>query len=261
VKSGSSVLKILLVLFLLGSTMVVLAGVGVYFYGKRKLAQLRQNPDIAALLPASLSPSGSGSHSASSGGDAASALLTKEEVGAIIGVPVTAIEMSGRSDALYKTATLGLDASIEVEHRESEADAIQSFEAARTVTKGMFGGKAESVPGVGDDALYGAFNVLYVRKGEMFLTVRPPNLQQAAQMASYTNMTSQPMGSDAQKEAMDKFQKAMKGDPTQSALAKPDAVSGAADLIGHAATERGGEYETKARDMARQMAEKVLTKI
>jgi hypothetical protein len=261
VKTGSSVLKILLVLFLLGSAMVVMAGVGVYFYGKRKLAELRQNPRIAALLPSSLTPSGSGEHSASSGGDAAAALLTKEEVGGIIGVPVTEIEMSGRSDATYKTATMGLDASIEVERKNDEADAIQSFNAARTVTKGMFGGKAEPVTGVGDEALYGAFNVLYVRKGDTFMTIRPPNLQQAAQMASYTNLTSQPMGSDAQKEAMDKFQKTMKGDPNQSALAKPDAVSGATDLIGHAATERGGEYETKARDMARQMAEKVLAKI
>src|SRR5260221_8446013 len=43
VKSGSSVLKILLVLFLLGSTMVVLAGVGVYFYGNRKIPGVRKN--------------------------------------------------------------------------------------------------------------------------------------------------------------------------------------------------------------------------
>jgi hypothetical protein len=47
----------------------------------------------------------------------------------------------------------------------------------------------------------------------------------------------------------------------KDSLAKPDAVSGAAGLIHSAAAERGGEYETKARLMARQMAEKVLAKI
>ena len=38
-------------------------------------------------------------------------------------------------------------------------------------------------------------------------------------------------------------------------------MSGALDMITHAATEHGGEYETKARLMARQMAEKVLAKL
>jgi hypothetical protein len=44
-------------------------------------------------------------------------------------------------------------------------------------------------------------------------------------------------------------------------LAKPNAVSGAGDLVQHAASEQGTAYETKARLMARQMAEHVLAKI
>jgi len=38
-------------------------------------------------------------------------------------------------------------------------------------------------------------------------------------------------------------------------------MSGAVDLIHHSATETGNEYESKSRLMARQLAEKVLSKM
>ena len=49
------------------------------------------------------------------------------------------------------------------------------------MTKRMAGGTGESVAGLGDDALYGAFNVLYVRKNDTVVMITPPNLQMAAQ--------------------------------------------------------------------------------
>jgi hypothetical protein len=262
VKSGNSALKILLLVVLLGGAAVLMAAAVAIYFGKKKLDAWRNDSGVAAvLLHDSAAAVASARHAASRSGDAVSALLTKEEVGAIIGVPVTSIEMSGRSDATYKTASQGLDASIEVERKDDEADAVQSIEAARHVTQHAFGGKGDKIAGLGDDAVYGAFNVLYVRKNDMFLTIRPPNLQQAAQFEAYTNMASQPMGSDGQRKALEKLQETSKGDPLQGSLSKPDAVSGATDLIQHAATERGNEYETKARLMARQMAERVLAKI
>jgi hypothetical protein len=260
-KSGSSAIKILVVVLVLGFGAVVLAGVGVFYFGKRKLDAWRQNSSFArATLPDSAAGTPSGARSASSRSGDASLLLSKEEVGAIIGVPVTSIEIQGKADAHYKTDITGMEASIEVE-RTNEADAIQSMEAARRVTQSVFGGKGAPVTALGDDAVYGAFNVLYVRKNDLFLTIMPPNLQQAAQMKQYNDMTSQPMGSDAQAKSLQKLTEMQKGDPVAGSLAKPDAMSGAVDLIQHAATERGNEYETKARGMARQMAEKVLAKL
>lgn len=257
VKSGSSALKIFLVVLLLGGAIAVMAAAGAFYYGSKRITEWRKEGRVASLLPNS-SFRASEHHGAGDAGG--SPILTREEVGAIIGVPVTSIEMTGKSDASYKTATLGMEASIEVEQKD-EADAKQSMDAARQVTRNAFGGKADTIAGVGDDAVYGAFNVLYVRKNDVFLTIMPPNLQQVAQMKQYSNMTSQPVGSDGQVKELQKLQEMMKGDPVAGSLAKPDAVSGAVDLIHHAAAERGNEYETKAREMARQMAEKVLSKI
>ena len=257
--AGSSALKIVLMLVLLGGALVA-AAAGAFYFGRSRIAAWRNGSSIAG------STSGSPmavamERRASAAAFGRATLLTKEEVGSIIGVPVTAIEMSGQSDATYKTETQGLQAGIEIERKNGEADAVQSMEAARQVTRRAFGGKADRVEGVGDDAVYGAFNVLYVRKNDVFLTIMPPNLQQAAQMEQASNVYAQPLGSDAQVKALEKLRQTMKGDPLPDSLAKPDAVSGAAGLIHNAAADRGNEYETKARLMARQMAEKVLSKI
>lgn len=225
---------------------VLLAGASFYF-GQRRLGQ--QKAGAAVTGGANRSDIGKRTPA-----------LSKEEVGAIIGVPVTSVEMEG-SDAHYRTATTGMEASIEVEHQNDEADAVQSMAGARTVTKNAFGGKAAPVLALGDEAIYGAFNVLYVRKSDVILTITPPNLKQVAQMQQYNDMTSQPMGSDAQAKSLQKLADLQKGDSTAASLSKPDAASGAVDLIHHAATEQHDEYETKARTMAREMAEKVLAKL
>lgn len=261
-KSGSSALKILAVVLILGFGAVVIAGVGAVYFGKKKFDHWRQgNASATTTSPDAAPGNPSEARSASSHSASGSPLLSKEEVGSIIGVPVTSIEMQGRDDAHYKTDTVGMEASIEVEQRGGVDEAIQSMAAARTVTKSAFGGKAAPVVALGDEAVYGAFNVLYVRKNDLFLTIMPPNLKQVAQMKQYNDMTSQPMGSDAQVKSLQKLADMQKGDPAAGSLSKPDAASGAIDLIQHAATEQGDEYETKARAMARQMAEKVLAKI
>jgi hypothetical protein len=258
--SGGLGVKIALAVIVAGGAVAGMAAGGAYYLGKQKSTESRKESGMATRRPDSAAAVAF-AHQSSGSPDVGSALLSKEEVGAIIGVPVTSIEMSGESDATYKTAAMGLEASIEVERKNDEADAIRALAGARQVTKGLFGGKAEAITGLGDDALYGAFNVLYVRKRDVVLTIMPPNLQQAAQLEAYTNMTSQPLGSDGQQKALENLQQTMKGDPGFASLAQPDAVSGAGDLVRHAASEQGTEYETKARAMARQMAEQVLTKI
>jgi hypothetical protein len=256
--SGTSALKIVLVIIVIAGAGLAAVVTGAYFYGRNKLAQWQKdNGASGAGILQTMAAAGHGrSHEPDS-----SAFLTKEEVSSIIGKPVTEIEMQSKSDALYKTATPGYEATVEIERKDDGGDATQAFEAARMVTKRMFGGKAESVPGIGDDALYGAFNVLYVRKNDIVLTITPPNLQQQAQSEMTTNMLSQVPGSDAQRQALEKMSQSMKGDPVAGSLSKPDAMSGAVDLIHHAATESGNEYETKSRAMARQLAEKVLSKM
>lgn len=256
--SGSSALKIVLVIVVIAVAGLAAVVTGAYFYGRNKIAQWQK--DHGASGASILQTVAAAGHGRSHEPDG-SAFLTKEEVSSIIGKPVTEIEMQSKSDAVYKTATPGFEATIEIERKDDGADATQSIEAARMVTKKMFGGKAESITGIGDDALYGAFNVLYVRKNDVVLTITPPNLQQAAQAEMTTNMLSQPMGSDAQKQALEKLSQSMKGDPVAGSLSKPDAMSGAVDLIHHSATESGNEYETKSRLMARQLADKVLSKM
>jgi hypothetical protein len=260
VKSGSSALKILLVVVLLVGAVVVMAAAGAFYLGRKKITEWRKESGVAAMVLPDSSAVAARQHAARPADVGRSLLLSKEEVGTIIGVPVTSIEMGGKSHATYKTATLGLEAGIETE-RKGESDAIMSIEGARHVTEHVFGGKGDKIAGLGDDALYGAFNVLYVRKNGLFLTITPPNLQQVAQLEQYSAMASQPLGSEGQRKAMEKLQETMKGDPLPASLAKPDAESGAVDLIQHAAAERDNGYETKARLMARQMAEKVLEKI
>jgi hypothetical protein len=248
-KSGSPALKIVLaVVLLVGAALLIAAG-GAFLFGRKKIAELREKSGAASrVLP----------HSTAAGG---SALLTMDEVGAIIGVPVTSIKMTGASDASYQTATEGMEAGIEIEHEDGESGAIQSLDAARLVSQKMAGGNGEKIAGLGDDAVYGAFNVLYVRKNDIVLTITPPNLQQAAQLKQVSYMNSQPVGSEEQLKALQKLQEMTKNDPTAASLSKPDAVSGAVDVIQHSAADRGNAYETQARLMARQMAEKVLAKI
>lgn len=261
--TGTSVLKIIVILVVIAGAGLAAVGTGVYFYGRNKVAQWQKEHGVSGDAGGMgvLQAAAAAAHHARSHEGSGAPVLTKEEVGEIIGKPVTAIEMSGKADATYKTATDGYEAGIEVERGSDAADAKQSFDAARMVTRKMAGGKGESVPGIGDDALYGAFNVLYVLKNDVVLTITPPNLQQAAQLEAHDKVMSLPMGSDEQRAALEKMTESMKGDPAVNSLSKPDAMSGAVDLIRHSATETGNEYETRSRLMARQLAEKVLSKM
>jgi len=259
---GSPALKIILVLFLIAGAGLAAVVTGAYFYGRNKVAQWKRDNGISSDASSiSVLQAAAATHHARSHEGSGAPVLTKEEVSEIIGKPVTEIEMSGKGDATYKTASANYEAGIEVERGNDGTDAKETFEAARMVTRKMFGGKAESVPGIGDDAVYGAFNVLYVLRNDVVLTITPPNVQQQAQAEILSNVYAQPLGSDAQKAAMEKLSQSMKDDPATRSLSKPDAMSGAVDLIGHAASATGNEYETKSRLMARRLAEKVLSKM
>jgi len=259
-KSGSPALKIILVVIALGFGLAVLVAGGAVYFGKKKLDEWRRTHDVASANdPASPSGATADRTSSSRHGEGIT-LLTKEEVGEIIGEPVTSIESNSPSHATYKTANLYIDAGIEIERKDDEADAIREMAAERTVTK-TFGGTGNAVPGLGDDAIYGAYNSLVVRKHDVVLTITPPKLAMAAQAAQTTKMMSEAPGSDAQVKDIEKLSGMMKGSQVTNSLAKPDAVSGAVDLIKHAATEPENEYDTKARLMARQLAEKALAKI
>ena len=258
-KTGSPILKIVLVVVLLGGAALMMAAVGAFYFGRKKIAEWRQEHNVAA---ASVSDSGSASSSkqhATPTGDIGAAFLSKEEVAAIIGMPVTAIELS-KTRAIYSTSNPAIEATIDIERKRDEADAIQDMDASRQVTRHIFGGKADKIAGLGDDAVYGAMNSVDVRKGDVILTITPPNMQTAAQAKNLSHLYAAE-GADAQKKAMGELENSMKGDPNMAALGKPDAISGAVSLITHSATEQGNEYEKKARLMARQMAEKVLSKL
>ena len=255
VASGTSALKIVVIILLAGGAVLAAAGAGAFYYGRKKVTAWQQDHDVATSVASAVAR-----HSASHDSDGAG-LLTKEEVSEIIGRPVTEIEMSGKAQAKYKTASPGFEAVIEIERKDGVADATQDIEAARTVTKGMAGGKGDSVAGIGDDAVYGSFNVLFVRRNDVVLTITPPNLQMVAQLEQGQKMFSQKLGSEAQTRELEKLRETMQGDPVAGSMSQPDATSGAVDLIRHSATERGNEYETKARLMARQLAEKTLSKI
>ncbi len=188
------------------------------------------------------------------------ALLTKEEVSAIIGVPVTSLESNSKSHVTYKTANPVLEASLEAERRHGIGDAEQTMAGARTATN-MLGGKPEVVAGLGDDAFFGAMSFLYVRAGDVVLTITPPNLKQVAQMEAYNHMTAAPMGGDEQKKAMADLTAMTKDDPLQAGNAERDPMKGAIDVIHASSKPQGTEYEAKAREMARAMALKALQKM
>ena len=84
-------------------------------------------------------------------GDAAHGVLTKEEVGAILGQPVTSVE-GAATDMAYKTGGIGLETTIGL---ESQDDATLAITGARKAT-GMLGGTPEEVPNLGDEAFFGA---------------------------------------------------------------------------------------------------------
>jgi hypothetical protein len=199
------------------------------------------------------------SASRSGGGGAADPILTKEEVGAVLGQPVTAVEGKG-THLKYKTDTMMLEATIELDRERGEAEAVRSMEGARKAT-GFLGGKAEEVPGLGDEAIFGAMSTLYVRKGSTFVLIQPPNLQQIAGMKAMQKVQQAPLGSDDQVKAMEALKETQKTDPTNAGLQGGDAMQGALATIKASSQKQGTQYETDARAMAQALATKVLAKL
>ncbi len=223
---------------------------GIFLAGCNKSAS-----EVAATSPGASAPSAGRSASKSK----AAPLLTKEEVAAVLGQPVTTIEGTG-SSLTYKTDVMGLETGIEVDRRRGDADAVQSMEGARKAT-GMLGGEAEAVPGLGDEALFGAMSTLYVRKGSVVIHIQPPNLQQVAGFKAASRMQSAAPGSDEQLKALEELKQTQKGDPLAAGLSEGNAMQGALATIKASSKKQGTQYETDARAMAVALAARVLEKL
>lgn len=196
----------------------------------------------------------------SSGQIDTASLLTKDEVSAVIGVPVTSLEASGKSSVTYKTADPMLEAGLEVERKDGTADALLAMAGARRATS-FLGGTPQPAAGLGDDSFYGAMSILYVRAGNVVLTVTPPNLQQVAQGQAYNKVVAAGTDADAIKKAMDELTASMKGDPKLAGNSERDPMKAAVDVVHASSKPQGGEYEARARIMAAELARKALARL
>jgi hypothetical protein len=210
----------------------------------------------AAALPRSGSAADAGRPAVKGTADP---VLTKEEVAAVLGHPVTTIEGTG-TNLTYKTDVLGLETGVEVEQKRSVNDAVQAIAGARTATK-FLGGVPEEVPGLGDEALFGAMSTLYVRKASAVITIQPPNLQQVAGFKAFDKVTEARFGSAEQAKAMEAFAQGQKGDPLAAGLQGWDATQGALAVIKASSKKQGTQSETDARTMAQALAKKLLEKL
>jgi hypothetical protein len=212
------------------------------------------------LLPAAMTgcgkPTGGGRSAAKT---AAVPVLTKEEVSAVVGERVISVEGTGTS-LTYKTGVMGFETSIELEQKDGVDDAIQSLQGARTAT-GILGGKPEAVPRLGDEAFFGAMSFLYVRKGDTFITITPPNLQMVAGFGAAQKVMNAKLGSEEQVKAMANLQQVEKTDPLNAGLKGGDDVQGALAVITASSKKQGTDYEAQARAMALALAAKLLEKL
>jgi hypothetical protein len=198
----------------------------------------------------------SAQHPVSSRQDRGHGVLTREEVAAILGSPVTSVE-GARTDMEYKTDTLSLETTVGI---EVQNDSEQAMAGARKATT-MLGGAPENVANLGDEAFFGAMSVLYVRKGDNIITVTPPNFQQIAAMAAYGKVTDAKMGSAEQAKAMQDFVQTEKTDPLQAGLKGGDDMQGALATIAATSKKQGTAYEARGRAVALALAAKVLAKL
>ena len=192
----------------------------------------------------------------SSGRRSSTPLLSKEEVGAILGNAVTSVE-GAATDMAYKTAVVGLEVTIGL---ETENDAQLAMSGARKAT-GMLGGTPEEVPNLGEEAFFGAMSVLYVRRGDMVITITPPNLQLAAGVAAYDKMAEAKLGSPEQLRALKELQQVEETDPLMAGLKQSDDMQGAVAVINASSKKQGTSYETQARAIGVALATKVLAKL
>ncbi len=224
-------------------TSLMLVGAGLIACGKA--------PSGAEPLP-SAPPTRGSSHTA----NPAHGILTKEEVAAILGSPVTSVE-GAATDMAYKTTVIGLETAISI---ESSDDSVGAINGARKAT-GMLGGHAENVPNLGDEAFFGSMSILYVRAGDCMITITPPNLQLVAATAAYGKVTDAKMGSEEQVKAMQELTRVEKTDPTMAGLKNGDDMQGALATVAAASKKQGTTYEAQARSMALALAAKVLSKL
>ena len=196
--------------------------------------------------------------SRSGGKGGAAALLTKEEVGAILGQPVTSVEGKG-THLTYKTDVMLLETNIELDQKDDVADAVQAMQGARTAT-GFLGGKPEEVPGLGDEAIFGAMSTLYFRKGSSFVLVQPPNFQMIAGQKAGEKLR-QAKGPEEMKKAMEELQQVQKTDPTNAGVKEADGMQGALAVIKASSKKQGTQYEVDTRAAAVALATKLLEKL
>jgi hypothetical protein len=220
------------------------------------LAGCNKAPSGAAELPPGASAARAGRLAVKGTADP---VLTKEEVAAVLGQPVTTIDGKG-TNLTYKTDVLGLEARVEVEQNHTVKGAVQAMAGARTATR-LLGGVPEAVPGLGDEALFGAMSTLYVRKGSDVITIQPPNLQQVAGFQAYGKVRDAKLGSDEQVKAMEALAQTQKGDPLAAGLEGGDAMQGALAVVKASSTKQGTQYEADARAMAQALAKKLLEKL
>jgi hypothetical protein len=119
----------------------------------------------------------------------------------------------------------------------------------------------EEAPHLGDEAFFGAMSFLYVRKGDTFITITPPNLQLVAATAAYARMTEAKMGSKEQAKAMQDLTRVEKTDPMMAGLKGGDDMQGALATVAAASKQQSTAYEAQARTMALALAAKVLTQL
>jgi hypothetical protein len=201
----------------------------------------------------------SGAIRRSSGRIDAASLLTKDEASAALGVPVTALEPSGNSSVTYKTADPMFEAGLEAERKDGTEDALLAMTGARKATN-LLGGTPQPAAGLGDDAFYGAMSVLYVRTGDVVLTITPPNLLQVAQGQAYNQVVSAG-DADSRQKAMNELAAMTKSDPLQAGNAKRDPMKAATDVVAASSRPQGTEYEARARTMAAEIARRALARL
>jgi hypothetical protein len=189
-------------------------------------------------------------------GNRSRGVLTREEVTAILGAPVTSME-GAATDMEYKTDTLSLETSVGIEVQQ---DSDQAMAGARKATA-MLGGTPEEVPNLGDEAFFGAMSILYVRKGDNIITITPPNFQQIAAMAAYNKVTAAPLGSEDQLKALHDFERVEKNDPLKVGLSSPDATQGALATVAAVSRKQGTPDEEHGRAVAVALASKVMSKL
>jgi hypothetical protein len=195
-------------------------------------------------------------HFSPSRADRGRGVLTREEVTVILGAPVTSVEGTA-TDMQYKTDTMSLETSVGIEVQQ---DSDQAMAGARKATA-MLGGTPEEVPNLGDEAFFGAMSILYVRKGDSVITITPPNFQQIAAMAAYNKVAAAPLGSDAQKKALQDFEQVEKNDPLKTGLSGGDATQGALATVAAVSRKQGTPDEVHGRAVAVALASKVVSKL